>query len=236
MEPKYTLEYWDSFYKEHQNNIEVVYGLPEGEDALIFDDIDKAENVIISGTAGSGKSVFLHTFIKGAMKYHTPDDIKFVLVDPKHIEFWQYRDSEFLYCPIIKEREEFLDVVGSLLQELENRKQNNTKSPRIALVVDEYCDLVFDHMEEVESSLSKLLKNGHRYGIHIFIALQRINFEDIVSKKMINLFRTRICQLNYDKEESIFLVGKYLEDLKGQGDSLVLKGNELVRVQGLYDK
>lgn len=233
MEEKYTLEYWDSFYKDNKEHIEVVYGVPVGEENLLFDDIDNAENVIISGTTGSGKSVFLHTFIKGAMKYHSPEDIKFVLVDTKRVEFFKYRNSEYLLYPIVKERNEFLSVINKLLEEIDNRKQNNIKSPCIALVIDEYADLVFDHREEIESSLTKLLKEGYKYGVHIFLSSQRIDFKHVMSKDLINLFKTRICQCSFNKKESIFLVGKYLEELKGRGDSLVLKDNALYRVQGL---
>ena len=241
-----TLKFWEPFFRAVKINdgcpIKVVYGCPEGKNSIIHDDINKAENVLVYGTTGSGKSVFLHVFIKGASMFNTIEDVRLVLFDSKRVEFNQYKNNELLLCPIINNGDELFAKIKELINECykrkeaigennfeSSRKQNNHHFPYILLVIDEYADIA---NKELNNVLLELMKDGFKYGIHIILSTQKISGwgADIDFFKS---FKTIICQENYDKKETRKLIGDYVE-LKGSGDSLVLRDGEVTRTQGLY--
>ena len=241
-----TLKFWEPFFRAVKINdgcpIKVVYGCPEGKNSIIHDDISKAENVLVYGATGSGKSVFLHVFIKGASMFNTIEDVRLVLFDFKRVEFNQYKNNELLLCPIINNGNELFAKIKELINECHkrkeaigdndfesSRKQNNHHFPYILLVIDEYADIA---NKELNNVLLELMKDGFKYGIHIILSTQKISGwgADIDFFKS---FKTIICQENYDKKETCRLIGDYVE-LKGSGDSLVLRDGEVTRTQGLY--
>ncbi len=239
-----TLKFWEPFFKVAKINggcpVKIVYGCPEGKTSIIYDDLSKAENVLVYGTTGSGKSVFLHVFIKGASIVNTVEDVRFVLVDSKKIEFNQYKNSELLHCPIINRGDELLAKTKELINECHkrkevigdndfeaSRKQNNQHFPYILLVIDEYADIA---NKELNNTLLELMKDGFKYGIHVVLSTQRISEDNI---NFFKSFKTIVCQTNYDEKETRALIGDYVE-LNGGGDSLVLRNGELTRTQGLY--
>ncbi len=241
-----TLKFWEPFFREVKMRdgcpIKVVYGCPEGKTDIIHDDISKAENVLVYGTTGSGKSVFLSVFIKGASMFNTAEDVRLVLVDSKKVEFSQYKNGELLLCPIIDNGDELLIKINELIDERNKRKeligdsdfetsrrQNNQHFPYILLVIDEYADVA---NKELNKALLELMRDGFKYGIHVVLSTQRISgcAADVGFFKS---FKTIVCQSNYDKKETRALIGNYVE-LNGGGDSLVLRDGELTRTQGLY--
>lgn len=241
-----TLKYWEPFFRvvriDGDCPVKVIYGCPEGKTSFIYDDVIKAENVLVYGTTGSGKSVFLNTFIKGASMVNTVEDVRLVLVDSKRIEFNQYKNSELLLYPIICSGDELLIKINELIKECNkrkeligdndfeiSRKQHNHRLPYILLVIDSYSDIA---NKELNKALLSLMKDGYKYGIHVVLSTQRIS-EGVADIDFFKSFKTIICQSNYDKKETHELIGDYVE-LKGGGDSLVLHNGELIRTQGLY--
>lgn len=71
--------------------------------AVALLDIHKAPHIMIGGTTGSGKTVMLHNIINGLISKNTPEQLQFVLIDPKRIEFNEYEESPYLVCPVIKD-------------------------------------------------------------------------------------------------------------------------------------
>lgn len=241
-----TLKFWEPFFRTVKINndcpAKVVYGCPEGKTSIIYDDISKAENVLVYGRTGSGKSVFLHTFIKGVSMFNTVEDVKLVLVDSKRVEFNQYNNSELLLCPIINNGDELLAKTKELINECNKRKEtigdndfeatrkkNNQHLPYILLVIDEYAVIA---NKELNNALLELMKDGFKYGIHVVLSTQRIS-SWVADIDFFKSFKTIICQANYDEKETRKLIGDYVE-LKGSGDSLVLRDGGLTRTQGLY--
>ena len=241
-----TLKFWEPFFRVVKINddcpVKVIYGCPEGKTSFIYDDIIKAENVLIYGTSGSGKSVFLNIFIKGASMINTVENVRLVLVDSKRIEFNQYKNSELLLYPIIYSGDELLIKINELIKECSkrkeligdndfeiSRKQHNHHFPYILLVIDGYSDIA---NIELNKALLSLMKDGYKYGIHVVLSTQGIS-EGVADIDFFKSFKTIICQSNYNKKETHKLIGDYVE-LKGGGDSLVLHNGELIRTQGLY--
>lgn len=241
-----TFKFWEGFFKAVKNDggcpVNVVYGCKKGETSIIHDDISKAKNVLVYGTTGSGKSVFLHVFIRGASMFNTAEDVRFVLVDSKRVEFNQYKNSELLLCPIINSGDELLVKVNELIDECNKRKemignkgfetfrkQKNQHLPYILLVIDEYADIASKELNEV---LLNLMKDGFKYGIHVILSTQRISGY-VADIDFFKSFKTIVCQSNYDEKVTRELIGGYIE-LNGNGDSLILRDGELTRTQGLY--
>ena len=241
-----TLKFWKPFFRAVKINndcpVKVVYGCQKGQTSIIHDDISKAENVLVYGRTGSGKSVFLHTFIKGVSMFNTVEDVRFVLVDSKRVEFNQYKNSELLLCPIINNGDELLAKTKELINECNKRKEtigdndfeatrkkNNQHFPYILLVIDEYAVIA---NKELNNGLLELMKDGFKYGIHVILSTQRIS-SWVADINFFKSFKTIICQANYDEKETRKLIGDYVE-LEGSGDSLVLRDGGLTRTQGLY--
>ena len=236
------LKFWEPFFRASKVNggcpIKVVYGCPEGKTSIIYDDINKAENVLVYGTSGSGKSTFLNVFIKGASMFNTVEDVRLVLVDSKRVEFNQYKDSELLLCPIINNSDDLLTVINRLIDECVRRKEllkngkfeeKHQRFPYILLVIDEYTDIANN---EINNALTQLMKDGYQYGIHIVLSTQNIG-KYVGDIDFFKTFKTVICQANFQGKESYSLIGENCK-LNGSGDSIILHNKELTRVQGLW--
>ena len=243
---KLNVKYRESLFRTTKLNnscpVKVIYGYSEDKNSLIYDDISKAENVLIYGTTGSGKSVFLHTFIKGVSMFNTTEDVRLVLVDSKIVEFSQYKNNKLLLYRIINDRSELLNRIKELIDECHKRKeiiknidfetirkQNIKHFPYILLIIDEYADL---ENKELDKVLIELMHDGFKYGIHVFLSTQNIS-ELGVGVDFFRSFKTIVYQNNYDEKLTRKLLGDYVK-LKGNGDSIVLREGELIRTQGLY--
>lgn len=173
---------------------------------------------------------------------NTVEDVRFVLVDSKMVEFSQYKKSELLLCPIINNGDELLIKINEFIDERNkrkeligdndfetSRKQNKQNFPYILLVIDEYADIV---NKELNKALLELMKDGFKYGIHVILSTQRIS-ERVVDIEFFQSFKTIISQANYEEKETRKLIGDYAE-LISSGDFLVLRDGELTRTHGLY--
>ena len=205
-----TLKFWEPFLRMAHSDgcpgfcpIKVLYGKPNDK-PLVFNDLDEAENLLLYGTTGSGKSTFIHVFIKSAMMFNTIEDARFVLVDFKRVEFNQYKNHDLLLCPVIQDKGSLANKLNDLIEMIkhrqtvigdegfENYRRNHDKPfPYIVIVIDDYS-AVGD--ADVDLLLQRILKDGHKYGVHVAISTQSLH-ESIISDKTIKLFKTKICSL-----------------------------------------
>lgn len=102
--------------------------MPKDGSPLIHDYIFDAENILVFGTTGSGKTTFLNTFIRSVSHISTVDDVRFVLVDSKRVDFNQYKESELLLYPVINEASEFISKANLLIEEIEKKKRTNWRN------------------------------------------------------------------------------------------------------------
>ena len=246
MENTFNLKFWEPFLRvvriDDYCPVRVLYGIPKDGSPMIHDYIFNAENILVFGTTGSGKTTFLNTFIRGVSHISTVDDVRFVLVDSKRVDFNQYKDDELLLCPIINKTSELIIKIEWLIKEVGRRKefirdtkfedyreQNNKQIPYILVVIDEYADIA---SPELNLALSNLLKEGHKYGIHVVLSTQSIS-DYVADINFFKLFKTIVCQSNYDEEKTRELIGDY-QQLEGSGDSLVIRNGNLVHIQNLF--
>lgn len=197
-------------------------------------------HLLIGGTTGSGKSIFLHTMLVELLEKNTPDQLRLILVDPKRVEFSLYKDIPNLLCPIIKDPKLVRSAVEQLIDEMDKRynlfeslelcniiqynelyaKENGLKPlPSIMMVIDEYADIV-DVDRSIEIALTRLVQKSRSAGIHVVISTQRTRL-NVVSGRIRANFPSAIAFRTMDKIDSVVMLGEQgAEKLSGSGDML----------------
>lgn len=216
----------------------------------VIADLAKMPHLLIGGTTGSGKSVGLNTFILSLIAAKKPNEVKFVLIDPKKIEFSVYNNQKYLYTPVITETADAVATLSYLAKEMDKRytlfaknmnknlaEYNNhtdKKLPYIVCVIDEFADLMAMD-KNVEKDVMRLAQKARASGIHLILATQRPSVDVLTGVLKAN-FPTRLAYKvasNADSRTILDTAGA--EDLIGRGDALFLASNgELARLHGAY--
>lgn len=218
--------------------------------APVWGDLAQMPHLLVAGTTGSGKSVALNCFLISLIKNKTPDELKLLIVDPKRVEFVQYRDSGFLLQNPITEEHDALAALDCLVEEMERRycllesescrniaelHQKGVNLPFIVCVVDEFADLVLTAGRAAEKKIQSLAQKARACGIHLIIATQRPSVDVITGVIKAN-FPARIAykvSSGFDSKTILDQTGA--ENLTGRGDSFYLEaGKELKRVHCAY--
>ncbi len=218
--------------------------------APVIADLAKMPHLLIGGTTGSGKSVGLNTFILSLIAAKKPSEVKFVLIDPKKIEFSGYNNQKYLYAPVITETAEAVAVLAYLAEEMdkryglfaENMSKNladynrtaDEKLPYIVCVIDEFADLMALD-KNVEKDVMRLAQKARAAGIHLILATQRPSV-DVVTGVLKANFPTRLAyKVASTADSRTILDATGAEDLIGRGDSLFLAADgNLIRLHGAY--
>jgi len=222
-------------------------------------DLRKAPHLMIAGTTGSGKSVFLHTAIASMLFKATPLKLKFIMIDPKMLELSIYEDIPHLLHPVVtnpkmataalrwavkemEQRYKLLSEVG--VRDIESYNKANGKPesepsgnnllPYIVIIIDELADLMMVSPSEIRESITRLSQMARAAGIHLIVATQRPSV-DIVAGLIKANFPARISFLVSSRIDSrIILDTTGAEQLLGKGDMLFLQPgtSQLLRIQG----
>ncbi len=215
----------------------------------VFANLAKMPHLLVAGATGSGKSVGLNAFIISLIKRLKPADLKFVMIDPKRIEFSIYNDQKYMFMPVITENSKATSALKYLVDEMNNRyklfEESLTKNieeynenvghmPYIVVIIDEFSDLVLME-EDVEKQIQILAQKARAAGIHLIIATQRPSV-DVVTGSIKANFPSRLAfktASGVDSKTILDTTGA--EDLIGRGDALFLAATgELLRVHGAY--
>ncbi len=227
----------------------------EGE--VIYADFDEFPHALVSGTTGSGKSIFVNSVIVSLIMRNSPDDLKLVLVDPKKVEMSRYKDMPHLLCPIITEAQEAKILMDKLCKEMEERyalfanngcsniKEFNEdapglgldKLPYIVIFFDEYADMV-DQCKEISMPVVSIAQKARACGIHLCIATQRPSTNVVTGVIKANL-PTHVALMMASYTDSMTIIGEGgAEKLIGKGDMLVqsplVSRIGCVRLQGCF--
>lgn len=227
--------------KEYQ--LPVILGCDSFGRNLIFDLID-APHILVAGTTGSGKSVCLKTIINSLLYYRSVN--RFILIDPKIVEFSIYSELENLAMPIISSQYRAEDVLSSLVKTLDKRLRLFSRynvyniqqyisaghyMDYIVVVIDELADLILMN-ENFETLLCQLAQKSRAVGIHFIVATQRPS-HDIVTGLIKANFPMRIAFKTSSQVDSrIILDTVGAEKLVGKGDMLVKFSNKTDIVHG----
>lgn len=219
--------------------------------------LDEFPHLLVAGSTGSGKSVYVHTILMALIMRNTPDELRLVIIDPKRVEMTKYNDLAHLLCPIIKEPTEAKVALNKLVDEMEDRyrKFEETASskisayneyakdeglpimPRIVVVIDEYADL-YESEKDISIPVLRLAQKSRAAGIHILVATQRPSVQVITGQIKANL-PTRVALMTASAIDSQTILGVGgAEELLGNGDMLVdctqISRQGLTRIQGAY--
>ncbi len=220
----------------------------------IASDLAKMPHLLIAGATGSGKTVCLNTVICCLLMHNTPNDIRFILIDPKRVELTQYNSIPHLATPVIVDTNKALNVLRWLVQEMEERykklaadgsrhiegynknRHGDEKLPYLILIIDELADLMMAGFDEVESNLCRLAQLARATGIHLVVATQRPSV-DVVTGLIKANFPTRMSfAVTSQVDSRTILDGTGAEKLLGRGDMLFLptEASKPKRLQGCF--
>ncbi len=221
--------------------------------APVIDDLASMPHLLIAGATGSGKSVGMNTFLLSLLYQNSPEDLKFIMVDPKRVELSSYNGIPHLLTPVITTPEKAYMALKWAVQEMNRRyqelsekryrnieeynAQEEKRMPKIVIVIDELADLMMQaNKKETEAMICRIAQMARAVGMHLILATQRPSVNVITGLIKANI-PTRIAftvTSGIDSRTIIDSVGA--EDLLGMGDMLYLPGNmgQPIRVQGIY--
>ncbi len=241
----------------------LTFALGKDVDGNIFTcDIHESTHLLVAGATKSGKSVCLNALIISLLYKYGPDDLKFILIDPKKVEFRSFNYLPHMLIPTaITEPKKALNAFDWLIMEMENRYQafedefvrnleeyndldkvhngELPKLPYIVLIVDEYADLQdsLPKKTDLEERIRRLAAKARAAGIHLVIATQRPSV-NVITGVIKNNLPTKIAFAVGDNQSSRTILGQGgAEKLLGRGDMLYSQNNaEPTRVQGAFIK
>jgi len=227
-----------------------------GEPQLL--DLVQTPHLLIAGATGSGKSVCVNSIICSILYGKSPQEVRFVLIDPKIVELKAYNDIPHLLTPVVTEPKRAFQVLQYCIEEMErrysmldytgvrdirgyNRKAAKQKLtiqhlPYWVVVVDEFADLIATTGKEMEAVLARLAAMARAVGIHLVLATQRPSIDVITGLIKANI-PSRIAFMVAGKFDSRIIIDAVgAEKLLGQGDMLFCPAWDPVpaRIQGTY--
>ncbi len=236
-----------------RSKLALALGKGAGGEAIAAD-LSKMPHLLIAGATGSGKTVCLNSTICCLMLSNTPNDVRFIMIDPKRVELTIYNGIPHLVAPVIVDATKAVETLRWLSQEMNKRyqtlassgarnidaynkdKQGKEKMPYLILIIDELADLMVAGGDEVEQILCRLAQLSRAVGIHLVVATQRPSV-DVVTGLIKANFPTRISFAVTSQVDSrtILDIGG-AEKLLGSGDMLYMptEASKPKRLQGCY--
>ena len=233
--------------------------LPLGRDvggAAVVVPLNDMPHLLIAGATGSGKSVCMNTILTALLYQNAPNELKFILIDPKRVELTPYDGIPHLLTPVISESEKalqalrwavaemgrrlhrFSDVGARNLDEYNDKQTDEANLlPRIVIVVDELADLMMrQYRRDTETMIARIAQMARAVGMHLIIATQRPSVDVITGLIKANI-PTRIAfRVVSSVDSRTILDGIGAEDLLGKGDMLYMTAStpDSVRIQGIF--
>ena len=238
--------------KKHSSKLAVSLGIDVAGQPIIAD-IAKMPHLLIAGATGSGKSVCVNSFLCSILYRATPEEVKFILVDPKRVELTAYNDIPHLLTPVIVEPNKVVSALKWACQLMDKRykmlaevgvrniQDYNELSglatmPNIVIVIDEMADVMLFAPGEVEESITRIAQMARAVGIHLVLATQRPSVDVITGLIKANV-PTRIAfNVSSVMDSRVILDTPGAEKLLGKGDMLYQAPDRAkpARIQGAF--
>ena len=236
-----------------RSKLAIALGKGAGGEATASD-LSKMPHLLIAGSTGSGKTVCLNSIICCLLLHNSPDDVRFIMVDPKRVELVNFNAVPHLLAPVVVDADKAIKALRWLTQEMDNRYRQFAKAgarniegynkdrspgevlPYLVLIIDELADLMLTAFDEVEHALCRLAQLARATGIHLVVATQRPSVDVITGLIKAN-FPTRISfavTSHVDSRTILDMVGA--EKLLGRGDMLYMptEASKPKRLQGSF--
>jgi len=209
----------------------------------IYADLGKMPHLLVAGSTGTGKTIFLNNLIMSLLYRNSPENLKFILIDPKRVEFQPYNNLPHLLTPVIYNVQTTVSALDWLNEEMEKRFDmlssvsardisvyNKMKSvissgnslPRIVLIIDELADIMAAKSREVEAGIVRLAQMARATGIHLVVATQRPSVEVITGLIKANITSRVTFQVASQVDSRTVLDTGGAEKLLGLGDMLFI--------------
>jgi DNA segregation ATPase FtsK/SpoIIIE, S-DNA-T family len=214
--------------------------------------VERAPHMLVAGATGSGKSVCLNDIIISLLYQNGPDDLKFIMVDPKRVELSVYAGIPHLLIPPIVKADEAINALKWAVREMERRLDHlskfgakdidsyNAKSkermPRIVIVIDELADLMSQNKRDVESVIVRIAQMARAAGIHLILATQRPSVDVITGTIKANIPTRLAFAVASQVDSKTILDVAGADKLLGRGDMLISTPelSKPKRAQGAY--
>ena len=222
----------------------------------VFGDISKLYHLLVAGATGSGKSVCINTIVTSILFKAKPDEVKFIMIDPKMVELSVYNDIPHLMVPVVTDAKKAASVLNWAVQEMEKRygmiadtgvrniagynklfkDEPEKRMPSLVIIIDELADLMMVAAHEVEDAICRLAQKARAAGIYLILATQRPSVNVITGVIKANIpSRISFAVAQYQDSRCI-LDASGAEKLLGKGDMLYypMGSPKPVRVQGAF--
>ena len=243
-------------FAEHKSNVAFALGR-DISGRNVIGNIEKLPHVLIAGTTGSGKSVCTNSLIVSLLYKSTPDEVRFIMVDPKMVELAPYNGIPHLLIPVVTDPKKAAGALQWAVYEMMKRYKmfsergvkdlagfnalcesdaEMKKLPTVVVVIDELADLMLVAAKEVEESICRVAQMGRAAGMHLVIATQRPSADVITGLMKANIPSRIAFAVASSLESRIILDTTGAEKLVGKGDMLYfpLGSNKPTRVQGCF--
>ena len=239
-------------FQEASSKLTVGLGMDISGQA-IFADIGKMPHLLVAGATGSGKSVCINTLISSILFKAAPEEVKFILIDPKMVELSNYNGIPHLMVPVVTDPKKASSVLNWAVQEMEkrylifanhgvrdiksfNRRYPEEKIPLIVIVIDELADLMMVSPKDVEDAICRILQKARAAGIHMILATQRPSVNVITGIIKANLPSRISFAVSSQVDSRTILDRGGAETLLGKGDMLFSPQGapKPIRVQGAF--
>lgn len=222
--------------------------------SAIFANLGKMPHLLIAGATGSGKSVIIHTIINSLLFRNSPEDLKFIMIDPKRVELTQYNKIPHLLTPVItdakkvimslkwasKEMDRRYDILEvNKVRDIESYHKNISSPdimPYIIIVVDELADMMQAYPRELESAIIRLAQMSRAVGIHLILSTQRPSVNVITGLIKANIPARIALQVASQFDSRTIIDSAGAEKLLGAGDMLYISGemSKPIRLQSPF--
>ncbi|HFN6411559.1 TPA: DNA translocase FtsK [Streptococcus pneumoniae] len=254
-------ELWEQSQTKAENFLEIPLGKAVNGTARAFD-LSKMPHLLVAGSTGSGKSVAVNGIIASILMKARPDQVKFMMVDPKMVELSVYNDIPHLLIPVVTNPRKASKALQKVVDEMENRyelfakvgvrniagfnakvEEFNSQSeykqiplPFIVVIVDELADLMMVASKEVEDAIIRLGQKARAAGIHMILATQRPSVDVISGLIKANVPSRVAFAISSGTDSRTILDENGAEKLLGRGDMLFkpIDENHPVRLQGSF--
>lgn len=245
-------------FTDHKSHAAFAIGKDIGGSNIVGD-VAKLPHVLIAGTTGSGKSVCTNSLIVSMLYKSTPDEVRFIMVDPKMVELAPYNGIPHLLIPVVTDPKKAAGALQWAVYEMMKRyklfSENGVKDlkgynrlaeqsedealkklPTVVVVIDELADLMLVAAKEVEESICRVAQMGRAAGMHLVIATQRPSADVITGLMKANIPSRIAFAVASSLESRIILDTQGAEKLVGKGDMLYfpLGAGKPLRVQGCF--
>ncbi len=236
-----------------KSKMAVSLGLDVSGQAIVTD-ISKMPHVLIAGTTGSGKSVLINSIVASILFRASPEEVKFIMVDPKRVELTPYNDIPHLLTPVITDVEKVANALGWAVAEMERRYRTfqemgvkNISSYNemsgfqamhyIVILIDEMADIMMSkNANDVEHNIVRLAQMARATGIHLVLATQRPSVNVLTGLIKANVPARIAFQVTSMVDSRVIIDMPGAEKLLGKGDMLFIppESSKPSRIQGAF--